>query len=184
MFPETLERVLDVLDQIVQIACVVLLSAVAFAVTFQVIARYLVSVSTPWTGDLAAIAFVWLSMLAIALGVRRGRHMVLDIFEYLPARRWLSLTVALVSGLAVIAVLAVLVYFGSAGLEAAFSRRMPGLRIPNGWMSLGVPVGCSIALIFAIESLWRTVTARPGEDRLPTGVLFSADDEIVVKGEI
>lgn len=125
MFPPILDKVLGLVDKALQAACVALLSVIAFAVTFQVAARYVVSTSTPWTVELAAICFVWLSMFAIALGVRRGRHMVLDVFEYAPYRRWLVVTVDLVSGLAVIAILFALMYFGFAGLKASFSRTLP-----------------------------------------------------------
>lgn len=184
MFPPILDKVLGLVDKALQAACVALLSVIAFAVTFQVAARYVVSTSTPWTVELAAICFVWLSMFAIALGVRRGRHMVLDVFEYAPYRRWLVVTVDLVSGLAVIAILFALMYFGFAGLKASFSRTLPGLKISNGWMNLGVPVGCAIALVFAVEALWRRLLAKDDKNPLPQDLIFGSEDDLKVKGEI
>lgn len=176
-FPATLDRVLDVVDKVVQYLCVLALSLTVMSVFWQVLSRYVTSQSSPWTSDLAALSFVWLSMLAIALGVRRGRHMVLDIWEYFRYRRWLSNTVHIVSIGVVIAVLCLLAFFAIQGLGPAFSRRMPGLGISNGWMSLAVPVGALISLVFAVESLWKLLNAGEGENPLPQRVLFQEEVE-------
>ncbi len=177
MFPQALDRALNLLDLIVQILCAVALTVIVIAVSWQVMSRYVTSASSPWTSDLAALAFVWLSMFAIALGVRRGRHMVLDVWEYLHYRRWLNNAIWVVSIGAVIVVLGLLAYFGFSGLSASFSRKLPGLGISNGWMSLAVPVGCSLALIFAVESLAKLLLAKEGENPLPRGVLYQEDIE-------
>lgn len=177
MFPKALDRVLNTLDVITQILCAIALGVVVVAVSWQVLSRYVTSTSSPWTSELAALAFVWLSMFAIALGVRRGRHMVLDIWEYLKYRRWLNNAIWVFSIGVVIVVLGLLAYYGFNGLSASFSRKMPALGISNGWMSLAVPVGCTLALVFAIESLWKLLLAKEGENPLPYGVLYQAEIE-------
>ncbi|MGB3954745.1 MAG: TRAP transporter small permease [Brooklawnia sp.] len=177
MFPATLDKALDALDRVVQYLCVAALGVTVVAVFWQVLSRYVTSQSSPWTSDLAAFSFVWLSMFAIALGVRRGRHMVLDIWEYFRYRRWLNNTIWIISIGVVMAVLFLLAFFGIQGLGPAFSRRMPGLGISNGWMSLAVPVGAILSLIFAAEALWKLLLAREGEDPLPQKVLFQDEVE-------
>lgn len=177
-------KVLETLDRILQIAGVLLLLTVVFAVTWQVFARYVTSSPSAWTSELASYAFVWLAMIAIALGVRRGRHMLLDIWEYVPYRRWLVRTVDTAAALIVIASLAALVWFGLESLGPAWRRTMPGLGLPMGWVSLAVPVGCAFSLLFAIEAWWKTFHAARGEDPLTAKVLFQPDDVIVIKGEL
>lgn len=184
MFPRWLQRILDVADVVIQIVCVVLLAVMLASITWQVVSRYVIEQSAAWTSELAGVTFVWLAMLGISLGVRRGRHMTLDIWEYVPYRRGLYLSVVGFSGLAVIAVLAILAYFGFDGLGASFSRDMPGLGLSYGWQSLAVPAGCTISLVFAIEVLWKTLMAKQGEDPLPAGVIFQPEAEIIVKGEV
>ncbi|MGO3884916.1 MAG: TRAP transporter small permease [Mycetocola sp.] len=154
---------------------VLLLAVVAISVTWQVIARYITSSSSAWTSELATNAFVWLAMFAIALGVRRGRHMKLDIWEFLPYRRWVSITVDTLAAIAVVAVLALLVVFGIEVLEPAFRRDLPGLGISYGWVALAVPVGCGLSLIFAIEAWVRTIRSPQDPDALPQRILFDED---------
>lgn len=172
------------LDLILQILGVLLLAVVACSVTLQVFSRYIIQASIPWTAELATYSFVWLSMIAIALGVRRGRHMVLDVWEYLPYRRWLAVTIETVAAVVVVLVLVLLIWYGSAGLGAAFNRSLPGLGISYGWVTIAVPVGSGLALIFALEAWWKRIHARPDEDPLPAGVLFQPKDTVVIKGEI
>ena len=142
------------------------------------------STSTPWTVELASISFVWLSMFAIALGVRRGRHMVLDIWEYIPGGRWLTVLIDTVAGLIVAGVLLALVWFGFEALAPAFRRTMPGLGISYGFLALAVPVGSIFSLIFAIEAWWRIHRAKPDEDPLAFPVIFQPTDAVIIKGEI
>lgn len=147
-------------------------------------ARYITSASTPWTVELASYSFVWLSMFAIALGIRRGRHMVLDIWEYIPSRRWLTVLIDTIAALTVALVLVLLIWFGMETLAPAFRRTMPGLGLPYGLVSLAIPVGSVFALIFAVEAWWRTLHAKPGEDPLEFGVLYQPKDVVVIKGEV
>lgn len=179
-----IDKGLDAFDLVLQIIGVLLLGTVALSVTLQVFSRYITQSSIPWTAELATYSFVWLSMIAIALGVRRGRHMLLDIWEYLPSRRWLAVTIETVAAAVVATVLILLAWFGSQGLGAAFARSLPGLGIAYGWVTLAVPVGSIVALIFAIEAWWKRINAGKDEDPLTAGVLFQPKDSVIIKGEI
>ena len=179
-----IDKGLDSFDLVLQILGILLLGSVAISVTLQVFSRYITQASIPWTAELASYSFVWLSMIAIALGIRRGRHMVLDVWEYLPERRWLAVTIETVAAAVVAVVLMLLAWYGSQGLGAAFNRSLPGLGIAYGWVTLAVPVGSVVALIFAVEAWWKRIHAKQGEDPLTAEVLFQPKDSIIIKGEI
>jgi len=182
---KVLDRALGALDKIVQALCVLCLAVVTFAVSWQVVARYVTQSSSSWTSELGTLAFVWLAMLAIAIGVRHGRHMVLDVWEYMPPRRWLRNTVTVTSGLLILGTLLALVYFGWTGVPSAMARNMPGLGLPFGLNSLAVPVGCAIAAVFCLEAIVRQLVNRdPDIDPLPSKIIFQPSDEQTVKGEI
>lgn len=178
------DRILSGIDRILQILCVTLLGIVVLAVSWQVLSRYVTASSAPWTVELASYSFVWLSMIAIALGVRRGRHMVLDIWEYVPYRRWLMRILETITAAIVVAVLAALVWYGFEALPASFRRNSPGLDISFGWVALAVPVGAAFSLIFAIEAWWKLFHAPQGVDPLTAPVLYQPDDVIIIKGEV
>ncbi|GAA3592906.1 TRAP transporter small permease [Agrococcus terreus] len=177
-------RVLSGLDLVLQWVCIALLALVIAGVVWQVLARYVTRDSTAWTAELASYSFVWLAMLAIALGVRRGRHMVLDIWEYVPYRKWLSRLIDTVAFAVVGGTLVLLLWFGIVGLDASWSRTAPGLGISTGWVSLAVPVGAAIALVFAVEAWWLNFQAEEGEDPLSAPLIHQPKDLIIVKGEV
>ena len=179
-----ISRVLSGFDFVLQVVCVFLLAVVIFAVMWQVLARYVTQDSSAWTSELGSYAFVWLAMLAIALGVRRGRHMVLDIWEYVKYRRWLSRLIDTVATIIVAGALLLLLWFGIEGLGASWSRTAPGLDISTGWVALAVPVGSAIALIFVIEAWWLNFNAGQDEDPLNAPLLYQPKDLIIVKGEV
>ncbi len=178
------EKVLDKIDLALQILCVALLVVVTASVVWQVIARYVTRASSSWTVELASYAFVWLAMLAIALGVRRGRHMVLNVWEYVPYRKWLTVLIETVAAIIIVGVLAALVWYGFQALAPSWRRNSPGLGISYGWVSLAVPVGSAFSLLFAIEAWWRLIHAPKDVDPLPTKVIYQPDDVVVIKGEL
>lgn len=183
--PRLIEKIMGTLDTIVQWLCVAFLALITIAVTWQVISRYVTRDSASWTTEVAALSFVWLSMLAISLGVRQGRHMVLDIWEYAPQHRWLRVTVTTVASGLVLFTLGVLVFYGIDALPSALRRNMPGIDLPFGYISLAVPVGAAISALFAIEAWWKLVrNPDPEHDPLPSKVLFQSDEDVLVKGEV
>ena len=177
-------RVLSGFDLVLQVVCIALLASVILGVTWQVLARYVTQASSAWTAELASYSFVWLAMLAIALGVRRGRHMVLDIWEYVRYRRWLSRTIDTVAFVIVGGTLLLLLTFGIEGLGASWSRTAPGLGISTGWVALAVPVGSAIALLFAVEAWWLNFNAAEGDDPLDAPLIHQPADHIVIKGDV
>mgnify|MGYP000005531692 CR=1 FL=1 len=183
--PRLIDQIMSTLDKIVQWFCVLCLVVITVAVTWQVIARYVTRDSSSWTTEVSSLAFVWLAMMAIALGVRQGRHMVLDIWEYAPAHRWLRNTITTIASALVLFTLLVLVWYGMDALPSAMRRNMPGIDLPFGVISLAVPVGAAFSALFAIEAWWKLIrNPDPEVDPLPSRVLFQSEEDTLVKGEV
>lgn len=177
--------VLNWLDRSIQVLCVIFLATVLAAVTWQVLARYVTRASSSWTVDLAALAFVWLAMLSISLGVRQGRHMVFDVWEFFKYRRWLTVTITTVASALVVLTALALTWYGIVALPSTMRRMLPGLKIPSGFISLAVPVGCALSVLFAVEAWARTVfNKNPDEDPLPSAVICEDHNSLSVKGEL
>ena len=54
----------------------------------------------------------------------------------------------------------------------------------RGWVSLAVPVGSGLALIFAVEAWWTGIHRGRDEEPKNLGVLYQPDDAVIIKGEI
>jgi TRAP-type transport system small permease protein len=151
-------RLMDALEKVIEAACVVALAVVVGAVSWQVLARYVTQASTAWAPELAQIAFVWLAMLAIPLGVRRRKHLVIDVWTGVRNRTFQAAVLTAATAIIVVVSL-VLAYAGWNVLDVAMRRTLPGLGVPSGWMNAAVPVGFALCAVFALEVWWRALRA-------------------------
>lgn len=143
-------------DRVVAILCIVGFSSMAVVIAIQVVARYAFNSPTIWSEELAISLFVWSTMLAIPLGLRRGEHLTLDVLgKYLPAKttRWVALITALTTG----AVMLFLGYLTLSLLGPADRQLLAGIAGGLGiqakvsWVYLAVPVGGVLSAVFATE---------------------------------
>lgn len=164
------KKVLDGLEKVVMFAAVLALGVIVLTVVWQVIARYVTSQSTAWAPELAQTAFVWTALLAIPLGTRSGRHMLVDIWRGRSEK--LQKFMFTVASVAVLLICATLVVYGIEMLGTSFQRNLPSLGISSGWQMLAVPVGFGLCFIFQLEVLVRrfiapsTVEVDPAEQAL------------------
>lgn len=160
-------RVLDAVEKVVMVAAVVSLAVIVLSVVWQVIARYVTSQSTAWAPELSQTAFVWTALLAVPLGVRSGRHMLVDIWRGRSEK--LQKLMFTLASLAVMAVCATLVVYGIQMLETSFRRSLPSLGISSGWQMLAVPIGFGLSFVFQLEVLVRRFVAPSTVEVSPAG---------------
>lgn len=68
-----------IMDQVLARVLAMLLAVMVLNVTWQVLGRLLLGVSTPWTEELSRFAMIWVALLGTAYGVGRGSHLALDL---------------------------------------------------------------------------------------------------------
>ncbi|MET0885429.1 MAG: TRAP transporter small permease [Mycetocola sp.] len=147
---------LGVIDRVVCWIVAIGLLGISAILMIQVLARYLVNSPTVWSEELAISLFVWVAMLAIPLGFRRGEHLTLDILSKRlnpVANRVLAIVIAVLTVLTLL----VIGYF-AAKLAPAADRQVlagiaGGLGIPAkvSWVYWAVPVGSFLSIVFTIE---------------------------------
>lgn len=154
--PSMSTGVLAALDRVVAALAVTGFALMALVIAVQVGARYLLNSPTSWSEELAISLFVWSTMLAIPLGLRRGEHLTLDIVSrYLNPSlvRWLALGVAIATAI----VFGILGWLTLGLLPAADRQLLAGIAGGLGvqakvsWVYLAVPVGGALAMIFTVE---------------------------------
>jgi len=132
---------------------------VVSVVSWQVFSRYVTATSAAWAPEVAQLAFVWSALLAIAVGVRQGKHMVVDAFTSVKGRT-VNLVLNSVAAGVVVTVSLALAWYGYDSLSVSFRRSFPSLGIATGWMYLAIPVGFGCCAVFALEG-WVRSTFRP-----------------------
>ena len=164
------KKILDALEKVVMLAAVASLAVIVLTVVWQVIARYVTSQSTAWAPELAQTAFVWTALLAIQLGTRSGRHMLVDIWRGRPET--LQKVMFTVASVAVMLICLALVVYGISMFGTSSQRTLPSLGISSGWQMVAVPIGFGLSFIFQLEVLVRrfiapaTVEVDPAEQAL------------------
>lgn len=131
-----------------------LIALMTALVALQVVFRYVVNYTLPWSEELARYVFLWASLLGACVALGRGAHLGVDsLVSRLPAaaRRSLEQVVALLVGLFAV----VFGYQGLALLPPALSQRSPTLGLSMVLVFAAVPVAALILAILQVRTLAR-----------------------------
>lgn len=133
---------------------------VVAATAWGVISRYLTAQPTPWTGEVAAIAFAWVVFVGSAAGFKHGMHVSIDMLVVkLPAS--LQSLVRWAVDLLLVAFFAYVVWLGVGFTELSWTNPTPVLRLPSSIIYAAVPIGFGSMLVRHVVALVRR--ARTGE---------------------
>jgi len=139
---------------------IALFIAILVLVNFQILCRFVLSISVPWTEEVSRLIFIWLAYLGAAIGMREGTLIVIDTLPLMlgsGARRWLSIAVRAVS-------LVVIVFLFAASIPLVRSVWPTTLAtvdwISNGWAYLAFTVSFALMAIYAVAPMFRPL-AKP-----------------------
>jgi TRAP-type transport system small permease protein len=114
-----------------------------------VVWRYAFVDPLSWTDEIARVLFVWLSFLGAAVGIKRGLHSVVNVFEARLSLRWQRL--AALFAVAVMAIMAaVLVYTGAAETIINAKEVLPVTSLSRAWQFAAVPISGVLMLIYLV----------------------------------
>jgi tripartite ATP-independent transporter DctM subunit len=126
----------------------------------SVVARYVFDAPLVWSDELAAILFIWLSMLGAMIALRRGEHMRMTgvVARVGPAARQRLEALAQTAALAFLLMMLVPA-FQYAQDEVAIVT--PALQISDAWRAAALPVGIVLMLLAGLFRLVRLGGHRP-----------------------
>jgi TRAP-type transport system small permease protein len=131
--------------------------AITLVLFAGVVWRYFFVDPLTWSDEVSRLLFVWLAFIGAAVGVKRGSHSAVVVFEARMPRRWQR--ALMLFTLTVMAVMAgVLVYTGIRETVANIGQAMPVTRISRGWQYVAVPISGGLMLIYLValtRRAWR-----------------------------
>ncbi|MBU2865829.1 TRAP transporter small permease [Pacificibacter marinus] len=144
----------DHLDMTVRIVAGLCLFAVFVLVTAQVASRFLFNFSLAAASELSIYAMIWSVFLGSAVAFRSNSHIAMDILKNkLPKP---------VEGVADVLIFILLAGFlcliATEGYDLALRamrQSSPAAKIPVGYITMAIPVGSILALIFLTEQKLR-----------------------------
>ncbi len=140
---------------------VIFLAAMTAVVFLQVIFRFVIKGSLPWSEEVSRYLMVWVTFIGASIGVKHGAHIGVEAFvNLLPVvlRRW----AAILAGLLSLAFLAVIAYNSSRLIQFLWStgQLSPAMQIPMYWAYLAVPAGTILMGIRFVQAIYRKLASE------------------------
>ncbi|SFL33291.1 TRAP-type C4-dicarboxylate transport system, small permease component [Gracilibacillus orientalis] len=128
------------------------------SITLQICMRFIFDNSLAWSEELARYCFVWLIYIGIAYGVKKSRHICLDIVYDLvpvPVKKIMIILSYILIGLFAV----VVIYYSYFMIEqiANFGQKSAAMRINMIYVYLSVPVGMVLTLIRVTQNIIRVI---------------------------
>jgi TRAP-type C4-dicarboxylate transport system permease small subunit len=131
---------------------VVSVAILVIPVSLQIFSRYTELIpSYIWTEEMARFLFIWSIMFGAMLGVREGTHFEVDVWPQLGARGAAALRI--VSGIAVLALAIVFLWFGIEFTRFAWNRISELAELPLWLIHIAWPLTGATWLVFQGERM-------------------------------
>lgn len=118
-------------------------------VNLNVITRYFFNRPLFWAEEVSTGLFVWTVFVGSAYAFRKHAHLGVDILVNLipePIRKYVKIVMDFVGLL----ILIMLTYISAQYVINTWDKLTPTLRVPNWFISIAVPIGFGLSLIYAV----------------------------------
>ncbi|TYP55450.1 TRAP transporter small permease [Thermosediminibacter litoriperuensis] len=149
-----MKRVSKIFNNIEEYLVVILLFVMTVVVFWQVICRFVLKASLPWSEEISRYILVWASFLGASIGVKRGAHIGVEAFTMiLPAK-----LKKFVQHFAIIlSVLFCLIVFKESlsiiQKQIINNQVSPAMRIPMWWAYAAIPTGMILMAIRFLQTM-------------------------------
>ncbi|WP_216829146.1 TRAP transporter small permease [Alkalihalobacterium elongatum] len=134
-------------------------------IAMQVFMRYIMEASLAWSEELARYCFIWLVYLGISYGVKKQRHIKVDVMLLLLRDKG-KIILNIVANLLFLGFALFVVYYGYdvASRLLAWGQRSPALQLPMGLVYMATPIGMGLTIIRLIQQLIKQFKTLLGKD--------------------
>ena len=143
----------DALEKSLKSALLVLVAAIVIVIMLQIVARFILEISIPWTEELARYLLIWASYIGLGVAYRKGQLISVAIVKGKLSPALLRKAVLLSDTLCSIFAVVVVIY----GVKLCLlnsDQVSPSLRFPLSIIYAAVPFGCLLFILFAFESIF------------------------------
>lgn len=131
-------------------ACGILMFSMLTIITAQVLSRYILGSSLTWSEELGRYIFVWMSFLGMAIGVKQGSHVALDILVKKLTGVSQKLLMLINNGLVFFFGIC-LSYSGFQLFELGMKQKSPTLQLPMQYVYIVIPISGIILVYFVLS---------------------------------
>jgi TRAP-type C4-dicarboxylate transport system permease small subunit len=147
------------------------LTVAAGLALYQVVTRFVFGAPSTWSEVITRSAMIWSVFLGVAVAVRHGAMISVDvIMDALPRR--LGLAVFLLANAASLIFFAILFWQGILMTMRVMDQRLSALEMSIAWVYAALPVGSAFIMVAILAAMVRGTAgdrfARPGPDAAST----------------
>jgi TRAP-type transport system small permease protein len=163
---QVLDRILHLVDQVMEAVCHLLLVAITAVTVLQVFLRFVMGSPTSWSEEIALLLLIWFGMIAIGIAVRRHGHIaIMAVRDRLPQR--LAHAVDAFAQLLILAFSLTLFAKSFDLIALAGVQLMPATGISRAWLYYPALLG---GLLMSVNALGNLVLGRlsaPDPETMP-----------------
>lgn len=161
---EKIGKILSAVNKAVEYIVSVLLAIMVVVVFLQVIFRFIIKSSLPWSEELSRYILVWISFLGTSIGIKRKGHIGVEaVINYLP---FTAKNIVAVIAHALSSVLfGVLIIWGYQLIGKVVNQTSPAMEISMAIPYSAVFTGGILMLLYSIYNIMLTARAiRRGDN--------------------
>ena len=154
-----MKRLLDGVNRAVEYVVSLMLLVMVIVVFLQVIFRFVLHSSLPWSEELSRYILVWISFLGASIGVRRGAHIGVEVVTNL-LPYGLKKGVSLLATLCAAAFFVLMVVYGYKILSIVSGQLSPAMEISMAIPYSSIFVGGILMFLYSIDTAITIVAGR------------------------
>ncbi|GGD15649.1 C4-dicarboxylate ABC transporter [Pontibacillus chungwhensis BH030062] len=160
-------RLLKLIDQRLEEALLVVFSSVMVSVIFLQVVMRLAGNSLSWSEELGRYCFIWLVYIGISYGVKKQRHLKVDVMLLVLKDKG-KLILSILSNLLFLVFAIIVMKYGSAIAMKllSFGQQSPALHIPMGLVYLSAPIGMGLAAIRLLQNIYKQFKMLIGKEEM------------------
>lgn len=140
----------DIVETGLKHAGTVLFCVMIFAVSYEIVMRYVFNAPTFWSEALARYSMIWIVTFGLAIGIRRRQNIHVDfVARNLPGK--VQPLLAWMRFLFVFAFAGALLVYGARHAAVNLNQMVTGLEIPAFYVYLCVPISGAAMILFTLE---------------------------------
>ena len=128
--------------------CALMLAVMCVVVFLQVVFRFVLHGSLPWSEELSRYLQVYITFWGTAYGIKTGAHLGIEAFTHLLPQKGRDILAILVD-IVGMGVCALLIYLGASivSSQMASGQVSPSMRIPMYFIYGAIPTGMALCVI-------------------------------------
>lgn len=149
------EKIDNSITKFLEFIMILCLSLTVIVTFLQVIFRYFIQISIPWSQEFLMICFVYSVFSGAAVLVSKNEHLVVDLFEKLPKKY--DVLFRVIECLVALFVLSILVIYGSmlVSQNLASGQTLGLLPIQRAYLYMAVPLSSVFMIYFYVRRLYK-----------------------------